>query len=290
MKALFKTLPILIVAGALSVSCGKGDNSSGSGSSTTSPGTGVWNPPGTTGTQGVNYQSIDQVRAAFQQKSFAADANTNSQFYHLGSFFGGGTGGGINISFDWCWNDCQSQQIINAMEDRIQYGRQIKVTSATNDSVSYGIATAVAENNGVPEFVYGSTGSMSRNSGLYQEMLGLDINVSSLFGGAAEGIKVMPATIQLQNGGSVVGQLVEFFIGQKSQYGCNVSDVRRYVVSSALPIVANPVIAIENGTPTGKLSEVNGNSAIVHSVTVNGYNQLNYQNCTIQPVQQQLVY
>ena len=62
------------------------------------------------------------------------------------------------------------------------------------------------------------------------------------------------------------------------------------VKSAALPIVANPVITIDNGQADGKLSEINGNSAIVQSVTVNGYNQLNYQTCTIQPVQQQLNY
>lgn len=288
MKALFKTLPILVVAGALSVSCGKKDNSSGSSSNSGGDG---WTTPGTTVTQQTAYQSIDQVRSAFQAKSFADGSAANSQFYHLGSFFGGGNGGGgINFNFNWCWSDCQSQQIVNAMEDRIQYGRQIKVTSASADSVSYGIATGVDENNGFPEFIYGSNGSMNRNGGLYQEMLGLDINENQLFGGSAEGIKVMPATVQLQNGQSVVGQMVEFIIGQKSQYGCTVSDIKRYVLSSSLPIVANPVLAIENGTPTGKLSEVNGNSAIVQSVTINGYHQVNTQSCTVQPIQQQLTY
>lgn len=287
MKALFKTLPILVIAGALSVSCGKGKNSSGSSSNSVAPINGL---PGSTVTQSQSYQSIDQVRAAFTQKSFADGAPANSKFYHLGSFFGGGSGSGININFNWCWSDCQSQQIVNAMEDRIQYGRQIKVTSTSNDSVSYGVATAVDENNGTPQFVYGSTGSMSRNSGFYKEMLGLDISESSLFGGKAGGIKVMPATITLKNGTSVPGQMVEFFIGTNSNYGCNVSDVKRYVLSTNLPIVANPIVAIENGQATGKLSEVNGTNAIVQSITVTGYNQFNYQSCTIQPVQQQLQY
>ena len=287
MKALFKTLPILIVAGALSVSCGSGDNSSGS--STSSNGTG-WVPPGTTVTQQTSYGSIDQVRAAFQSKSFADGAQANSEFYHLGNFFGGGSGGGININFNWCWNDCYVQQIVQAMEDRISYGRQIKVNSASTDSVSFSVATGVDENNGNPQFVYGQSGSMNRNSGLYREMLGLDISENNLFGGSAEGIKVMPATITLQNGSSVVGQMVEFFIGHKSQYGCSVNDVKRYVLSSTLPIVANPVVAIENGQATGKLAEVSSQNGLVMQVTVNGYHQFNYQNCTIQPVQQQLTY
>lgn len=287
MKALFKTLPILIVAAALSVSCGKGENSSGSSSS---GGVTGWVPPGTTVTQQTSYGSIDQVRAAFQSKSFADGSQANSEFYHLGSFFGGGSGGGININFNWCWNDCYTQQIVQAMEDRIQHGRQVKVNSASTDSVNYSVATGVDENNGTPQFIYGQSGSMNRNSGLYREMLGLNITENQLFGGSAEGIKVMPATITLQNGSSVAGQMVEFFLGQKSNYGCYVNEVRRYVLSSSLPIIANPVVAIEYGQATGKLAEVSNQSGLVMQITVNGYNQFNQQSCTIQPVQQQLTY
>lgn len=287
MKALFKTLPILIVAATLSVSCGKGENSSGSSSS---GGVTGWVPPGTTVTQQTSYGSIDQVRAAFQSKSFADGAQANSEFYHLGSFFGGGSGGGININFNWCWNDCYSQQIVQAMEDRISYGRQIKVNSATSDSVTYGVATNVIENNGNPQFVYGTTATISRNGNLYKEMLGLNINENQLFGGSAEGIKVMPATITLQNGSQVTGQMVEFFIGQKSQYGCTVNDVKRYVLSSTLPIIANPVLTIENGQANGKLAEISSQNGLVTQITVNGYHQFNYQSCTLQPVQQQLTY
>lgn len=285
MKALFKRLPILLMAGAISVSCGSGDNSSGSPSSTNTGGGNTWTP-GVTGTQGTSYQSIDQVRAAFQQKSFAEGTAVNYEYYHLGSYFGGSSGG-FSLDFNFCWSDCQSQQMANAMEERIQYGSQIKVTAASVDSVSYDIATDVDVNNGYANFVYGTSGTMSRTGGLYKSMLGLNISESSLFGGSTEGIKVTPATISLQNGGTVVGQMVEFFIGQKSQYGCTLNDIKRYVVSSALPIIANPVLVIENGQAEGKLNEINGSSSIVSSVTVNGYNELNYQTCSIQAIQQQ---
>ena len=85
MKKLFKTLPVLLIAGALSVSCGK-NNSSGGGSSSSTPINGL---PGSTVTQTSAYSTIEQVRAAFNNKSLSDGLNNGSEIYHMGSFFTG---------------------------------------------------------------------------------------------------------------------------------------------------------------------------------------------------------
>lgn len=275
MKALFKSLPVLVLAGALSVSCGKGDNKSGSSSS---PGAGgnTWDSV----TQTQSYQSIDQVRSAFNQKAMNQGLSNGMEIYHMGSHFNSNYGGGgINFQAGFCidlgfWSagDCDSyggpsQEDI--LIDQLNNGVYKKVTSSNASSVTYQQPTGVASDNyGGYVYTYNNAQneSFDRNSADYKEMLGLDIPANNLVDS-----KVSPATITLSNGQQVVGQVVELFIGSSYYGNTTVSDVRRYVLSANLPLAANPVAVISgivNGY-YGPMATVSGYLGFIGNTTSN---------------------
>lgn len=311
MRALFKTLPILVFAGALSISCGKDGNQSGTSSSSTG---GISGLPGNTVTQSQAYSSIEQVRSAFAQKSLSDGLSTTSSIYHVGPYFNnsyGSSSGGIDFQADFCINlfgwsagNCDDygsygQNIENMLLDQLDNGVYKKVVSATSTSVSYQKPTEVVQDN-YGGWSYGYTNaqteSFQRSSDLYRKMLGLDIPAQNILDS-----KVSAATITMSDGQQVVGQVVELFIGSSFNGNSNVSEVRRYVVSTNLPLLANPVAVVGNiyQSYSGYTASVSGYLAYLGNTTSSGavkavqsikinklhYPQYNFGSFQLQPVQ-----
>lgn len=270
MKALLtKTLPVLVLAGALSVSCGKGNNSSGGGSSTTSPV--ITGLPGNTYGQGSAYTSIDQVRAAFQNKTLADGLTVGTEVYHMGPYFNGNYGsGGINFQggfciqlFGWSAGDCggnngSSQQ--DLLLDQLDNGVFKKVTAAAADSVSFQEPTGASNASGYWQYTYNGaqTQSYNRNAVDYKEMLGLDIPAQNIIQSY-----VSPATITMSNGQSVAGQVLEIVVGYNNYGQQQIQEVKRFVLSTNMPIFANPIAVINGFSPVmygynGLTAQVNG--------------------------------
>lgn len=312
MKALFKTLPVLVLAGALSVSCGKGDNKSGSSSSS---GGGISGLPGNTVTQTQSYQSVDQVRSAFAQKSLSDGLTNGTEVYHMGLYFNGNYSGGGNINFSggfcinlfgWTAGDCDNYGNggygqDDLLLDQLNYGVFKKVTNAGSTSVTYQKPTGVVSDN-YGGYVYDYTGAQNktfdRNSTKYKEMLGLDVPAQNILES-----RVSPATITMSNGQQVVGQVIELFIGSQTYGNSYISEVRRMVVSTSLPVFANPIAVIDTVYQVyggggysalvsgylGFLGDTNsqGNVQAVQSITINQlhYAQTNYGGFQLMPLQ-----
>src|SRR5690554_1293467 len=111
MKKLFKNLPLALLVLTLSVGCGK-DNSSGGSSGSSSEPIAVDG----IGNSSQNFQTIEEVRTAFNAKSMSAGVTQNLDVYHVGPYFGGkASGGGIKVDYGvsgclnlifWQWGDC----------------------------------------------------------------------------------------------------------------------------------------------------------------------------------------
>ena len=264
MKKLFKTLPVLLIAGALSVSCGKSNSSGGGSSSTTTPVSGL---PGSTVTQTSAYSSIEQIRTAFNNKSLSDGLNNGSEIYHMGSFFTGSyASGGINFQagfciqlFGWSAGDCEGNNQGDLLLQRLDNGVLKKVTSASATAVTFQEPTGVSDASGYWNYVYtnAQTQTFDRNSGQYREMLGLDIPAQNIINSY-----VSSAQIQLSNGQKIAGQVLEIVTGYNYGNGQNyIQEVKRFVLSTNLPIIANPVATI-----TGVFQAYNG-----YVATANGY-------------------
>lgn len=278
MRALFKQLPILVIAGALAVACGSGENSSGGGS-TTAPG--INGLPGNTVTQTTSYQSVDQVRAAFNSKGLNDGLANGTEIYHMGPYFNNSYGnGGINFQGGFCINlfgqtygDCQNnngQQ--DYLLDLLDNGVYKKVTAASTTAVSYQEPSGVSNQSGFWQFTYdnSATQSYSRNSQDYLKMLALDVPMNNIVES-----RVSPATITMSNGQQVAGQILEVVTGYSNYGQVSVSDIRRYVLSTNLPIAANPIAVINGMSPIvngyyGPTAIVNGYLAFLGNSNVQG--------------------
>jgi hypothetical protein len=291
MKALTKSFLTLALVSALGTSCGGGSNKSGSSSSTSG---GINGLPGNNLTQTQSYQSIDQVRSAFNQKALSDGLSSGIEVYHIGPYFNSGYGGG-GASFDasfcidlgfWSAGDCDNYGTPNQEDillNQLNNGVFKKVSSSSSSSVTYQEPTGIMSNNyGGAEYTYNNsqTKTFDRNSLAYREMLGLDIPAGNIIES-----KVSPATITMSNGQQVVGQVLEMFIGSSYYGGANITDVKRYVLSTNLPLMANPVAVISgvgygyNGaqaTVSGYLGFLGttGNSSAIQGVQRIQINQL----------------
>lgn len=300
MRALFKSLPILVIAGALSVSCGDKSNSSGSSSSSS----GVSGLPGNTVTQTQSYTSIDQVRSAFASKPMNDGLATGTEIYHMGPYFNSNySSSGINFQagfclqlFGWSAGDCDTQG--TSQQDlllaQLDNGVFKKATASSTTAVSYQEPSGVSNASGYWEYTYDTaqTQSYDRNNSQYKEMLGLDLTSANILDS-----KVSPATITLSNGQQIAGQILEIVTGYNNYGQQSIQDIRRYVLSTNLPVAANPIAVINGANPVlygynGLTALVNGylaylgNSSVqgevqaVQSITINtmnivqGYGQL----------------
>ncbi len=260
MKSLFRAKYLLLFVMCLSLySCGK--NSSGSGGASGGSTIGI-NSDGsiTAGNSGQNFQTVDELRNAFNAMSLESGVAEGMYIYHVGNHYtgnsggGGGIGGGITITgcFFGLFGDCddngngggpnnyQLQQYLNN-------GRMLKVRNLDQNSNTLNLAkaTGVSYN----DFTY-SNYVLTRNHNDYRSMLGMSSSYNRS--------KLSTATIELQSGERVQGVVVEYI---NEGYDGLPSSIKRYVLSTNLPIAANP-IAILNGLQTevtGVLSTVGTN-------------------------------
>ena len=278
MKSLFKAKYLLLFVMGLSLySCGKNSSggSGGSGSSTI----GI-NGDGsiTAGNSGQNFQTIDELRNAFNAMSLEAGVTEGMYIYHIGNHYtgnssgGGGTGGGITITgcLFGIFGDCDDngnggQQNNYQLQQYLNYGRMLKVRNLDQNANTLNLAkaTGVYYN----DFTY-SNYVLTRTHNDYRSMLGM----SSSYNQA----KLANATIELQSGERVQAVVVEYI--KESYYGVP-NSIKRYVLSTNLPIAANPIAVLHGlrAEVTGVLSTV-GNNIKLRRIEIDTITELSYYN------------
>jgi hypothetical protein len=264
MQALIKKLPILVLASSLLVSCGKGENSSGSSSTSNLNGL-----PGNSYSQASAYTSLDQVRSAFNAKALSDGLQDGTEVFHVGPYFNSSYGGsslsfnaGFCIQlFNWSAGDCQNQS--NSMQtylmNQLDNGKYKKVSGLNTNSLSFKEPSGVSNTNGFWQYQYNNPSiAYDRNSNAYKAMLGLDIPAQNIIAS-----HVSAATITMSNGQTIQGQILEIVIGYNSWGQPSVSDIKRFVLSTNLPTFANPIAVINGMNPVvqgyqGQTALVNG--------------------------------
>jgi len=293
MRKTTKTLSVLMMAAFMTVSCGKKENNSGSGGSGGGAGISEY-------TQTQAYGSIDQVRQAFAAKSIADGAPVATEIFHIGSYFGGSSGsGGFNVSgcaqiLFWEIGDCgtnTSQQEAEMMS-RLTSGEYKTVFQASPNSLTYKIPTGVEVVNNTVQYTYnGSDITYDRTDEVYKEMLAIDRN-------DILETRVSPATITFQNNTTIAGQIVEVVFGNNNYGNTQVTDMKRFVLSTNLPTIANPIAVLNGAYPSlsGYLAAVGtpSNYRMIKSIQINtihtyqgsngnqGYSLMPQQNYVIQ--------
>jgi hypothetical protein len=272
MRNTTKTLSVLMMAAFMTVSCGKKDNSSGSGS----------NAGISDYAQATAYGSIDEVRQAFAAKSLADGAAVGTEVYHVGSYFGASNSsssfsasvsGCAQILF-WSIGDCgtNTSQQENYMLDKLNKGKYRTVTQASVDSLGYKIPDGIEVTNNLVEYTYDETiSTFDRTNSIYKEMLALESN------NILE-TRVSAATIKFQNNSEVAGQIVEVVYGNQTYGNQTVTGMKRFVLSTNLPTIANPIAVINGYYPSlsGFLSGVGtpSNYRMIKSITVSTLHNL----------------
>jgi hypothetical protein len=140
---------------------------------------------------------------------------------------------------------------------------KVRNLDQNSNTLNLAKATGVSYN----DFTY-SNYVLTRNHNDYRSMLGM----SSSYNRA----KLSNATIELQSGERVQGVVVEYI--KEGYYGVP-SSIKRYVLSTNLPIAANP-IAILNGLRaevTGVLSTV-GTNIKLRRIEIDTITELSYYN------------
>lgn len=265
MKTMMKRMSIMLLAFSVLSACGENKSGGGKSSSSTS---GIGN--GQTGytTQGENYNNIDEVRSRYNSKSLADGIANGANIYHVGTYFGGSNSGGgqisgqiygcLNLIF-WQVGDCDSNSgydITSYLESALNMGRIWQVQAGSGESISINEAYDVLNN----DYLF-QPRTYDRNDAKYREMLGLDRN-------DIVDVRISNASIRLTNNQVVPATLVEYFYGNNYTGGNNITGMKRFLLSSNLPVVANPIAVIDsNGAITGYLSNV-GNDIKVKSLTV----------------------
>lgn len=246
MKKTTKTFSILMMAAMLAVSCGDKKNSSGSGDSPSSVNdyaTGVINSTGSV------FNTIEEVRTSFNSTSFASGLSAGQEIIHAGTMYqsGGYSNGDLDlgiIQLNFNFNFNMGGSVTDSM-------RVLRVNSTSTDSVNVTRATDAQYNpyTGQIDYDYtgGETSTMSRSSSDYTDMLLLD-NPNCAY------VQVLPVIITARTAAQqVYGQ--PYVQPQQLQLNGNQitcmtyygSGSRSYIVSNALPVAANPIVASENG-------------------------------------------
>lgn len=223
---------LLVFSLFFALSCGSENSSGGAPASTTNTNIGI-SDDGTIepGNSSQVYGSIEELRSAFNSMSLETGVNTNSNFYHVGSKYQNGGSGWIDI--DFCLFNCN--QIEFQLEQVLKYGRVIKIQSLNQDSESLSLGRANGvENN---DFTYENY-TYTRNNHEYQSMLGFNLNFNE--------VKFSKATISLSDGSSVLGVLVDY--RTLNTFNGALIARKRYVLSTNLPVVANPIAETEESS------------------------------------------
>lgn len=239
MRKLLKNLPLALMVAALAVGCGK-DNASGG----KTPAQNVEEGVTETINAAQNFQSVEEVRKAFDAKSM--DAGQNLDVYHVGTYFGAVTSSGFNYSANlsgclnlifWSFGDCGGYESNNnymkdQMESVLDAGRLLKVVSSNGDSVRVKEATNVKS-----DLTYGfsSEFSISRNEILADAFANTSAYVSQ-------------ATIKLSDGREIKGLAIQ-------------SNRGVYVLSTNLPTIANPLY-VNSYNGYGYLAKIGSNVSI----------------------------
>lgn len=239
MKKLFRVIALGAMVLALA-SCGKENESGGSSSSGSS--TQDWYNQGGSG---ENFGDYSQLKSYYSSKALNSGVSNNMVVYHIGPEFGGDNFGGVNFNLDFgfCFNlfgelkgDCDQYNQGQDLGVIVDKGEYKVVRSSTSSSVNVDVATG--SSNGVFNFV---NASYTRNDALFREMLNMDNRPVAK-------VVVSQAQVYLTDGKKVNADYIEYFYNDGSQ------EVKGYIVSQELPIIANPLAVTDNYDLTGVLS------------------------------------
>lgn len=261
-----RNLSKIMVAGFLVltlISCGK-ENDSGSGSSSSSS--------SSISSSGKVYKNLQDIRKAFDKMSLTSGVKENMVVYHMGPDFGGENfvtqvedfdfSDLFDFDFNYCVNingelkgDCADNQgnygSNNQLADILNRGEYKVVKVLDKNGLGVDFATDV--------FAQGfdfERATYSKDDELYKAMLRYD-------GKSTVKILVSEAKISVRDKNNKVreikGNYIEYFYSDYSLKG--------FVVSTAFPVVANPIATTQTHDLTGVLSF--SGELTVQSVQVN---------------------
>lgn len=255
----------LIVFGFLTlslISCGNGNSSGGGGDSSTSS-----SSSNDVSSDGNNYTSYDELKNAYTSMDLAAGLTDDMPVYHIGPAFGGTNfNSGFDFSLDFTFNHCSiifgevsgdcNGNGANSIDYQsiVDQGQYKIIRSRSSSSLDLDTADGVS-NQG---FTY-TSGSYDRNDSLYREMLNLDDD-------SVAKVVISKATVRLDNGNTINADYVEYFYTN--------GELKGFVLSNALPLIANPIAITDRHSVRGYL-EFSGNKKIstiqvnIHDISFN---------------------
>lgn len=267
MKKLFwMILSIGLVFGVSS--CGK-SNSSGGG--------GVAPSNTSTVTSAANLTDYESIKNYYLNKNLSEGLSENMVIYHIGEAFGGSNVFSVNYSdidlsdifdfnFDYCINlfgklkgDCANNQsnYTSNLTDVTKKGEYKVVKSIAADSVNYDVATGMSS--------YGLNfqgASFNRDDALFSSML-------NLAGKSVAKVVVSDAKVYITQTNSdgttseqreITAKYVEYFFMDNTIEG--------YILSSDLPVIANPIAVTKNHNLKGTLSLVGSIKVVSIAATI----------------------
>ena len=229
MKHLTKAFVLMTVMATM-VACGK-NTSGGSAGSSTSP------------VSNQNLTTHAQIKSYYQNKSYADGVNSNTKIYRSGTYYGAPSvqvsmnfSGCIDLGF-WSAGDCdQSESLNNYLNDNIDNGDYFLVNSATANDINIDLAVNAVGG----DYIYQSR-DISKSDNDFRDMLALDDDYFAV---------VSKATVQLGNR-SIKADYIEYFSKINGQY------IASYVLSTDVPLVANPLYVGVAGEGNGRLQSLN---------------------------------
>lgn len=235
MKALFTKLPLACLALVLITGCGK-QNASGA--------KGINKAPGVTGAM-----NLPQVRDAFNNTSLSSGMENGDIISHTGPYFKSVTSSCITKSWlifsATACLDTYSSTLERDMEESLIK----KVASSSADSVQFQIPVDIDSQTGT--YIYDGTETFDRNDSAYKEMLSLNQEPIET--------RISSATVTLNNSEKISGIYVEYFYGDKNNGHLNITSRKSFVLSTGVPVMANPMIAVnEHDQVIGGLTKING--------------------------------
>lgn len=224
------------------------------------------------GSSSNNFTTIEQVRSAFNAKSLETGVAEGMYIYHIGSSYGASSGSGISggISISGCFfglfGDCDENSNSNQnsqLQNYLSNGRmqQVGEVNLGSSSLNMKRATGVSNNN----FTY-TNQVYSRSSSDYTQMLGLNSNYSET--------RVFPASVELSSGTVIDAVIVEHI----SKTYLTINSIKRYVLSTNIPVVANPIAILEgtsNIQVTGVLKSIGATNEI-NKISIDRYTGVNH--------------
>ncbi len=299
MKILRK-MPVLLLAAFIATACGKKDDSGSSSSS----GSGVSSFNNGINTSPMSQTNLDQIRSAFNGTSFASGLENNVEMYHVGPYYNGNysnSGGGFDVQgcinlFGWEVGDCNGAgNMEQILIDQLQNGSVKKVISRSDNSLSYKEPVGVITQNGYSLFNYNGaqTETLNRESTSYKEMLGLVNNTNIIKHYVHNATITMVRNNQQQSVGAKVVELIYGY--NNGQFGQIVTDIKRFVVSTNLPVAVNPIAVINglypvnyNGLQANGALSYYGNGEVVNqisSISIDRINTTYYSNISVEQLQ-----